>query len=63
MVVYMAVQVQQPMAEQMNLLSRQSRSVPTDSSFVVFCGQHDFNMVNYSRNTVSFEDGLHRCKA
>ena len=63
MVVYMAMQVQQPTAEQRNLLSRQSSSVPTDSSLVAFCGQHGFNVVNHSRITVSFEDGLHRCKA
>ena len=58
----MAVQVQQPTAEQMNLLPRRSRPIPTDSSFVVFCGQH-FNIVNDSRITVSFEDGLRKCKA
>ena len=63
MVVYIAVQVQQPTAEQMNLLPRQSRPIPTTSSFVMFFGQHDFNIVNDNRITVSFEDGLRRCKA
>ena len=63
MVVYMAVQIQQPTAEQVNMLPMQSRSVPTDSSFVVFCGQHDFNVVKHSRITGCFEDGLRKCKA
>ena len=63
MAVYMAVKVQQPTAEQMNLLPRQSRPIPIDSSFVMFFGQHDFNVVNDSRITVSFEDGLRRCRA
>ena len=63
MIVYMAVQVQQPTTEQLNLLPRQSRPIPADSSFVVFFGQHDFNVVSQSRITVSFEDGLRKCKA
>ena len=60
---YIAVQVQQPTAEQTNLLPRLSRTIPTGSSFVMFCGRHDFNVVSHSRITVSFEDGLRRCKA
>ena len=57
------MQVQRPTAEQLSQLPSQLRAIPTGSSFVVFCGWHDFNVVNDSRITLAFGEGVQKCKA
>ena len=46
----------------MNNMNLSADQVPSEKSFVVFFGKHDYSLVNISRVNKSFEDGLRRYK-
>ena len=46
----------------MNTMNSSADQVPSEKSFVVFFGKHDYSFVNNSRMNKFFEDGLRRYK-
>ena len=46
----------------MNTMNLSPDQVPSEKSFVVFFGKHDYSLVSHSRMNKSFEDGLRRYK-